>query len=155
MTRLRGEHEVALTAQRNEHQAAMNAALTAAVASRADGTGRPDAADWNAYCDSAPGTLIFNLRHRFENRAAIMAFSQLRCTVTDPAGVRTEAVGTGLFVQYLPYYFPDAPPVRDGTYAFAWDGLDAKGRWQRIKEGTCEVTGSPAGDAEAIGPGDA
>jgi hypothetical protein len=42
--------------------------------------------------------------------------------------------------------------VRNGIYRFTWHGLDRKGNWQKIKEGTFEVTGVPDEDAQADTP---
>jgi hypothetical protein len=157
MATLRGQYESMLAAQRDEHQSAMNAALTAAVAARADGTVKPDPADWNAHGDYyPPSSLMFTLRHRLDNLAAVFAFSAVQCAVTDPDGVRTEAEDRNisnmrgrLMVQYIPSFFPGAPPVRDGTYRFVWTGQDAKGIWHEITRGSYEVPLPEAAD-----PGD-
>jgi hypothetical protein len=102
-----------------------------------------DPAQWVASCDESDDhtTLMFNIRHRFGNPGAIRAFSEFRCGVTDPGGVRTESVGQTLFRQYRAAFFPGAPPVRDGKYNFTWEGRDAKGAWQRLAEGTHDVAG--------------
>src|SRR4029077_2353846 len=81
------------------------------------------------------------LEPRFGNRAALMAFVKLRCAVTDPDKVRTEVVGTARVVQY-PAAVQEAPPVQDGEYGYSWDGLDSKGNWQNIKDGTHQVSRS-------------
>jgi len=136
------KHEKELGRLRAEHQAELNKALVAALPAGGAAVS-PD--DWDAYCDfSPPDSLMFNLRHRYDNPAARLEFSELRCEVTDPSRVRTVATGTAIYYQYHPYYFPGAPPVRNGTYRFTWHGLDRKGNWQKIKDGSCEVTGATA-----------
>jgi hypothetical protein len=108
--------------------------------------GRPatpqiDPADWVATCEESDDhrALAFILRHRVDNQGAIRAFSAFRCTVTDPGGVTAVATGTALFYQYVPQYFPKAPPVRPGLYHFSWEGQDAKGAWHEITQGTCDI----------------
>lgn len=106
---------------------------------------QPDPADWVVSCDESPDhtTLVFNLRHRFDNPGAIHTFSEFKCGVTDPNGVHTESVGHSLFRQYHPAFFPAAPPIRNGKYRFIWAGRDAKGAWQQLAEGAYEVIGLP------------
>ena len=104
----------------------------------------PDPADWIAGWDETEDhNLVFTLRHRFDNLAAIMAFGAYRCTVTDPGGVTTTASGAGRIYQYHPYSFPGAPPVRSGTYRFVWEGQDGKGVWYEIVRGTHDVNMPP------------
>jgi hypothetical protein len=105
------------------------------------GVATVDPADWIATYDETEDhrNLLFMLRHRFDNLGAIRAFSESRCTVTDPGGVTTTATGTQLIYQYIPYYFPGAPPVRSGTYRFAWEGRDAKGPWREITQGSHQI----------------
>jgi hypothetical protein len=104
-----------------------------------------NSADWIAECDeSEDHHLLFRLRHRFENQAAIMAFGEKRCTVTDPDGIQTAHTGRALFASYHSANFPGAPPVRNGTYSFVWEGRGANGTWHYLAEGAHEVADVPA-----------
>jgi len=158
LTALRNDHRAEVAELRAEHQAAMNAALTAAVAAQAGGSASPDPADWNAYVDYyPPGTLMFNLRHRLGNLEAVFALSAVQCAVTDPDGVRTEAEDRNignmkglLTVRYTPSNFPGASPVRSGTYRFVWTGQDAKGIWHEITRGSYEVPLPGAADPSDV-----
>lgn len=98
--------------------------------------------DWIAKCsddgDHRHHQLTFMLMHRF-TPAAVVAFLKFRCTVTDPAGVTSTAVGTYLFYDYEPAYFPGAPSVRSGIYRFTWEGMDQKAVWREIAHSTYEV----------------
>jgi hypothetical protein len=147
---LAARHEDALGKLRTAHQVQLNEALTAAASAHADS--RPDPADWDTRCDfTPPGTLMFTLRHRLNNLGAVFAFSDFRCAVSNPEGVLAEATDQNVWVtrtvitaRYAPAFFPGASPVRNGIYRYAWDGMDAKGTWHRIAEGTYEVAGAPA-----------
>jgi hypothetical protein len=73
-------------------------------------------AEWEAVCNESGEVpdgkaLTFGLNHRFENPAAILAFSLRRCTVTDPAGITTSATTPGRYYQY-PQQSENASTVR-------------------------------------------
>jgi hypothetical protein len=99
-----------------------------------------DPALWKTRVDESGDhkSMGFQLEHRFSERLTVTTFTRLRVTVTDPGNITTSADGPGRVYQY-PAGFPDAPPVRSGTYRFKWEGRDDKGAWHEIIRGTHEV----------------
>jgi hypothetical protein len=149
-----GKRLAELEGERDAKATELEDARRVAIAAQAGGSVSPEPADWNAYCDYfPPGFLMFNLRHRLDNLAAVFAFSAVQCAVTDPDGVPAEAEDRNisnmkgrLMVQYTPSNFPGAPPVRSGTYRFVWTGQNAKGIWHEITRGSYEVPLPEAAD---------
>ena len=131
-------HQRALEAQREGYEKRLaEAAVLAAI----------NPSEWIATCDESGEfpikALVFNLRHRFENMGARQAFGLLRCIVTDPDGIRTEATGMARFYQYVDPIFPGAPPVRPGLYRFSWQGQKSNGEWIDITSGEHEIQPPP------------
>lgn len=103
-------------------------------------------AEWEALCHQSgefPGSkaLVFELKHRFDHIGAYRTFGAFRCTVTDPDQITTAATGTARVCQYVPYYFPGAPPVRPGLYRSRWEGQLQTGAWGEIASGEHVISG--------------
>jgi hypothetical protein len=95
--------------------------------------------------------LTFGLEHRFENPGAFLAFSALRCTVTDPDGITRSATGRGRYLQYTEDFFKGAPPARPGLYRYKWEGQLSNGRWVDITSGEGVATPLPEAKADSLG----
>jgi hypothetical protein len=109
------------------------------------------AAEWKVRVSETPGTheLSFVCQHRFDNMSAYMSFSDMRCTVTDPAGITTTVSGEGRAVAY-PHHFPNAPAVRPGVYHCRWEGMIRQGAWVEIISDDYEVKAWDAGPALTV-----
>ena len=93
-------------------------------------------AEWKAHCGESgefpdSKTLTLGLDHVFNHRGAFLAFGAIRCTVTDPDGITTNATGPGRYFQY-PQQFENARPVRPGLYRFRFEGQLTNGEWVDI-----------------------
>jgi hypothetical protein len=99
-----------------------------------------DPALWKTRVDESGDhtSMGFQLEYRLSDRLTVTKFTRLRVTVIDPGDITTSAEGLGRIYEY-PREFPDAPPIRSGTYRFKWEGRDDKGGWRDITRGTHEV----------------
>lgn len=148
---LRRKAELALGGAQAELESARSAAATLALSVPA----AVNPAEWETTCDEAGDfpdskALVFALKHRFGHQGARLAFGDLRCTVTDPDGITTSAMGTAIFYQYTEYHFKGARPVRPGLYRFRWEGQKSNGDWVAITSGEYEVQPPPKAGLEVV-----
>lgn len=124
----------AFQAQREDYEKKL--AETKAPAAVNPAEWKPHSAESGEFPDSK--ALTFGYDHIFDHRDAYMALGQIRCAVTDPAGITTHATGFGRYYQY-PHQFENAPSVRPGLYRFRFEGQLKSGEWAGITTGEYEV----------------